>query len=93
MAVQPKRIFNQSKMHKGELLEQCFSKKSESFQNNIADKKFLTVYEMYISELFAELFRQLRKNSPFDHVKDHFVPYEINKRRKSKSLFTTSNNR
>ena len=41
---------------------------------------------MYISELVVELFRQLRGNSPFDHVKDHFVPYEINKRRKSKSL-------
>ena len=41
---------------------------------------------MYISELVIELFRQLRGNSPFDHMKDHFVPYEINKRRKSKSL-------
>ena len=41
---------------------------------------------MYISELVIELFRQLRGNSPFDHMKDPFVPYEINKRRKSKSL-------
>ena len=74
-------------MHKGELFEQCFSKKkSESLQNIIEDKNFLTVYEMYISELVIELFRQLRGNSPFDHMKDHFVPYEINKRRKSKSL-------
>ena len=92
MAVQPKRIFNLSEMHKGELLEQYFSKKkSECLQNIIADKQFLTLYEMYISELVVKLFRQLRGNSPFDHVKDHFVPYEINKRRKSE--FTTSNNR
>ena len=41
---------------------------------------------MYISELVEKLFRKLRANSPFDHMKDHFVPYEINKRRKSKSL-------
>ena len=41
---------------------------------------------MYISEVVVELFRKLRGNSPFDNMKDHFVPYEINKRRKSKSL-------
>ena len=41
---------------------------------------------MYISEIIVELFRQLRGNSPFGHMKDHFVPYEINKRRKSKFL-------
>ena len=41
---------------------------------------------MYISELVVELFRQLRRNSPFDHMKNHFVPYEINKLRKSKGL-------
>ena len=63
-----------------------FKKKSESLQNIIEDKKFPTVYEMYISELVIELFRQLRGISPFDHMKVHFVPYEINKRRKSKSL-------
>ena len=40
---------------------------------------------MYISESVVERFRQLRGNSPFDHMKDHFVSYEINKRRKSKS--------
>ena len=39
---------------------------------------------MYISELVVELFRKLIGNSPFDHMKDHFVPYENNKRRKSK---------
>ena len=59
-----------------------FFRKNPNLQNIIADKKFLTVYEMYISELVVELFRQLRGNSPFDHMKDHFVPYEINKRRK-----------
>ena len=86
IAVQPKRIFNLPEMHKRELFEICFSKKSESLQNIIADKKFLTVNEMYISELVVELFRQLRGNSPFDHMKDCFVPYEINKHRKTKSL-------
>ena len=40
---------------------------------------------MYISEL-VELFRQFRGNSPFDHMHDHFVAYQINRRRKSKSL-------
>ena len=39
---------------------------------------------MYISELVVERFRQLRRNSPFDHVKEHF---EINQRqKKSKGL-------
>ena len=76
MAVQPKRIFNLSKMHKGELFEQCFSEQNLNLQNVIEDKKFLTVYEMYISELVIELIRQLRGISPFDHMKDHFVPYE-----------------
>ena len=73
-------------MDKGEFFEQCLSKKAESLQNSIEDEKFLTVYEMFISELVVELFRQLSENSPFDHMKDNFVPYEINKRRKSKSL-------
>ena len=41
---------------------------------------------MYISELVIEFFKHVRGNSLFDHMKDHFVPYEINKRRKSKSL-------
>ena len=41
---------------------------------------------MYISELVIERFRQVRGNSPFDHIKDHFVPFEINIHRKSKSL-------
>ena len=68
-----------------------FQKKSESLKNIIAGIKFLTVHEMYISEVVVELFRQLRGDSPFDHMKDHFVPYEINNRRKSK--FTTSNSR
>ena len=39
---------------------------------------------MYILELVVELFRQLKGNSPFDHINYHFVPYEDNKRRKSK---------
>ena len=73
-------------MHKIELFEQCFSKESESLQNIIEDKKILTVYQMCRSELVIELFRQLRRNSAFDHMVDRFVPYEINKRRKSKSL-------
>ena len=43
-----------------------FQKKSEMLLKIIADKNFLTVYEMYISELIVELIRQLRENSPFD---------------------------
>ena len=39
---------------------------------------------MYMSELVVSLLRQMRAISPFDHEKDHFVPYEINNRRKSK---------
>ena len=69
MEVQPKRILSQSKVHKGEIFEQFFSKKSDYLQNNIADKIFLTVYEMYKSELVVNV----------DQVKDHFVPFEISK--------------
>ena len=61
-------------MHKGELFEQCFSKKSESLQNIIEDKKFLTVHEMYMSELVVELFKHLRGISPFDHNEESVCP-------------------
>ena len=67
-----------------------FKTKSESFQTIIANKKFLPVYEMYISELVVERFRQFRRNSPFDQMKDQFVPFEINKRRKSNSLLSVT---
>ena len=73
------KIFNLSKRKctKEKYSSNVFQKKSESLQNIIKDKKFLTVYEKYISELVIELFRQLRRKSPFDHMEDHFVPYEI----------------
>ena len=41
---------------------------------------------MYISKLVVDRLRQMRGTSPFDHIKDHFVPNEIRKRRKSKRL-------
>ena len=86
IAVQPKRILILSKINKEENFEQYFSKKAGYLQKIIADKEFLTVHEMFISELLVERFKQLKGNSKFDHVKDHFVPYEINQRGKSKSL-------
>ena len=69
------------------IIRAMFFKKNRNLSKILLTiKKFSTVYEMYISELVVELFRQLRGNSSFDYMKDHFVPFEINKRRKSKSL-------
>ena len=89
MTVQPKRKSSTCRKENAQrrsIRAIFFKKKSESLQNIIKDKKFLTVHEIYISELVIELFRQLRRISPFGHMEDHFVPYEVNKRRKTKNL-------
>ena len=48
---------------------------------------------MFISEILVERFRELKENSQFDHLKDQFVPYEINQRGKLKSLLPVTINR
>ena len=41
---------------------------------------------MFLSKFIVELFAQLVRKLLFDNVKDHYVPYDVNKRRKFKSF-------
>ena len=73
-----KRTLEPIKNAQRRIIRAMFFKKSQNFS-----KISLRINS---SELVVERFRQLRENSPFDHLKDPLVPYEINKRRKSKKL-------
>ena len=56
-------------------------KKLESLRNNLSEKRILTVFELYIIEVFKELFKQLRckKNQYFTYKKNHIARMKASK--------------
>ena len=48
------------KWHKGELLEPFYSKKYDSLQNILRQTELNTVFDLFIVDVFREIFNQLR---------------------------------
>ena len=62
MGAQREQTLKKLKWHKGELLEPCYSKKYDSLQDILRQTKLNTVFELFIVDVFREIFNQLRTN-------------------------------
>ena len=60
---------------------------SKSLINGLHQQtSFTKFYQLFLSQLTSELFRQKRGNSPFNSLGRFFIPKEVNTRRREKGL-------
>ena len=51
-----------------------------------------TIYDLFLSQLISELFRQIKKNPPFNFVETFLVPKGISTKRKDKNFIPSQYN-
>ena len=74
-------------MQNGEFSVQSFVKKSvDALQEIMAKHHLQTIYQSVLSQLVSELFKQIRRNSPFNFLGTIIIPKEVNTRRREKGL-------
>ena len=89
-----KTIFQPIENEPWRIFRAVFHKKPvDSLQEIMANHHLQTIHQFFLSQIVSELFRQTRRNSPFNFLGTILIPKEVINRRREKGLLPNQSSR